>query len=158
MKQGCQTRRSKTIVMETYLLLRLCNSTFCLLDGCLDLSIVSAVNLGRECDIPTLAATGAFSFLAGAAFFVTPVGLAALVAAVLGPRFAPVLAVAFFFVAVGVGSVIVGKTLGREFPIYQVQQSPQPSYALSFAEHWRSQCATGVVTNQLPIGYPHEPF
>jgi hypothetical protein len=69
-----------------------------------------------------LAAAG---FFAGAAFFfVTPVGLLALVAvAFLGPRLAPVLAVALFLVVVVVVSGTVGKTLGREFPVNEVQRS-----------------------------------
>lgn len=64
-------------------------------------------------------------FFAGEAFFlVTPVGLLALVAvAFLGPRFAPVFAVARFLVVVVVVSGTVGKTRGREFPISGVQQS-----------------------------------
>ncbi len=107
--------------MNSYLLR---DSTLCFLDSGLDLSTISAVTLESGSDYPTFAATGAFSFLAGAAFFVTPVGFAALEAAAFGPRFAPVLAVAFFFVAGAVGSGIVGKTLGREFPIHEVQQSP----------------------------------
>lgn len=53
----------------------------------------------------------------------TPVGLLALVAvAFFGPLFAPVLAVARFLVVVVVVSVTVGKTLGREFPVSEVQQ------------------------------------
>ena len=56
------------------------------------------------------------AFLAGA-FLVTPAGLLPLVAvAFLGPLFAPVLALVRFLGAVGSGTV--GKTLGREFPIY----------------------------------------
>jgi hypothetical protein len=55
---------------------------------------------------------------------VTPVGLLALVAvAFLGPRLAPVLAVALFLVVVVVVSGTVGKTLGREFPVNEVQRS-----------------------------------
>ena len=54
----------------------------------------------------------------------TPVGLAALVVvAAFGPLLAPVFAVARFFVVVVVVSGTVGKTLGREFPISEVQQS-----------------------------------
>ena len=56
-------------------------------------------------------------FLAGAFFLVTPTGFAVLVAvAFFGPLFAPVLAVARFFVVVVVVSGTVGNTLGREFP------------------------------------------
>jgi hypothetical protein len=55
---------------------------------------------------------------------VTPVGLLALVAvAFFGPLLAPVFAVARFFVVMVVVSGTVGKTLGREFPISEVQQS-----------------------------------
>jgi hypothetical protein len=64
------------------------------------------------------------AFLAGAFFLVTPTGLLALVVvAFFGPLFAPVFAVARFLVVVVVLSVIVGKTLGREFPICAVQHS-----------------------------------
>lgn len=62
-------------------------------------------------------------FFAGA-FFVTPTGLLAfVVVAFLGPRFAPVFAVARFLVAVVVGSATVGKILGLELPVYGVQRS-----------------------------------
>ena len=69
----------------------------------------------------TLATTDVF--FAGAAFFlVTPVGLLAFVAvAFFGPRLAPVFAVARFLVVVVVVSVGVGNTLGREFPVCEVQ-------------------------------------
>lgn len=57
-------------------------------------------------------------FLAGAFFLVTPTGLLALVVvAFFGPLFAPVLAVARFFVAVVAVSGTVGKILGLELPI-----------------------------------------
>jgi hypothetical protein len=67
--------------------------------------------------------TLATGFFAGAAFFfVTPVGLEALVAvAFFGPLLAPVLAVARFLVVVVVVSGTVGKTLGREFPVCEFQ-------------------------------------
>jgi hypothetical protein len=69
-------------------------------------------------------------FFAGA-FFVTPAGLLALVAvAFFGPLFAPVLAVARFFVAVVVVSGTVGNTLGREFPICEFSIARR-GYALS---------------------------
>lgn len=54
-------------------------------------------------------------FFAGAGFLVTPTGLLALVV-VLGPRFAPVFAVAFFFGATASGTV--SKILGLELPVY----------------------------------------
>jgi len=65
----------------------------------------------------------ATGFFAGAAFFfVTPVGLEALVAvAFFGPLFAPVFAVARFFGAAVVVSGTVGNTLGREFPACEFQ-------------------------------------
>lgn len=64
----------------------------------------------------TLVATEVF-FFGAAVFLATPVGFAALVVVVafLGPRFAPVLAVAFFLVTTGSGTV--SKTLGRELPV-----------------------------------------
>jgi hypothetical protein len=69
------------------------------------------------------------AFLAGA-FLVTPTGLLALVAvAFFGPLFAPVLAVARFLVAAGVGSGTVGKTLGREFPICGFSHARGAGYA-----------------------------
>ena len=53
---------------------------------------------------------------------VTPVGLEALVAvAFFGPLLAPVLAVARFLGAAPVVSGTVGKTLGRELPVYEAQ-------------------------------------
>jgi hypothetical protein len=73
----------------------------------------------------TLVATEVF--LAGAFFLVTPTGLLALVVvAFFGPLFAPVLAVARFFVVVVVVSATAGKILGLEFPIYN---SAQLNYA-----------------------------
>lgn len=67
----------------------------------------------------TLVATEVF--FAGAFFLVTPAGLAVfVVVAFFGPLFAPVLAVARFFVVVVVVSGTVGKTLGREFPKHEV--------------------------------------
>jgi hypothetical protein len=64
----------------------------------------------------TLVATEVF--LAGTFFFVTPTGLLALVALpFFGPLFAPVLAVARFLVVVVGVSTMIGKTLGREFPM-----------------------------------------
>ena len=48
--------------------------------------------------------------------FVTPTGLLAFTVVFLGPRLAPVLAVARFFGAAV--SATVGKTLGLEFPGY----------------------------------------
>jgi hypothetical protein len=59
-------------------------------------------------------------FFAGAGFLVTPVGLLAFVV-VLGPRLAPVLAVARFF---GTGaSGTVSKILGLELPVYVQRDS-----------------------------------
>jgi len=85
----------------------------------------------------TLVATDVF--LAGAFFLVTPTGLLALVVvAFFGPLFAPVFAVARFLVVVGALSVIVGKTLGREFPICAVQHGPT-SYARSCRNSWQLQ-------------------
>lgn len=70
----------------------------------------------------TFAATDVF--LAAAGFLVTPTGFAPtvlVVVAFLGPRFAPVFAVARFFVPPVVTSATVGKTRGREFPVSEVQ-------------------------------------
>lgn len=70
----------------------------------------------------TFAATEVF--LAGAAFLVTPTGFAPtgfVVVAFLGPRLAPVFAVARFLVPVVVLSATVGKTRGRELPVSEVQ-------------------------------------
>lgn len=55
-------------------------------------------------------------FFAGAGFLVTPVGFAALVVVVFGPRLAPVLAVARFFGTTG--SATDSKILGLELPVY----------------------------------------
>ncbi len=75
----------------------------------------------------------------------TPVGLLALVAvAFFGPRLAPVFAVARFLVVVVVVSVGVGKTLGREFPVCEVQRRStklraEPYQRLAAVEEGRDQ-------------------
>ena len=105
----------------TYLLLWVSgDSTFSLLDDTLCLSkSVSHVVCKTMSDQHTLVATEVF--FAGAAFFlVTPTGLLALVTVValvpfFGPLFAPVLAVALFFVA-GT-STGASKILGLAFPV-----------------------------------------
>ena len=101
----------------------------------------------------------ATGFFAGAAFFfVTPVGLLALVAvAFFGPLFAPVFAVARFFGAAVVVSGTVGNTLGREFPACEFQhRSPKLR-----AEPYQKLVATAEgfeQTNRSPNEYLREPL
>ena len=105
----------------------------------------------------TLATTD--GFFAGAAFFlVTPTGLLALVAvAFFGPRLAPVLAVARFLVVVGAVSVTVGKTLGRECPVCEVQHRSFKLRAEPY-QSWRRQQRVSIKTDRSPNECLHEPL
>lgn len=80
-------------------------------------------------------------FFAGAFFLVTPTGLLALVALpFFGPLFAPVFAVARFLVVVVVLSGTVGKTRGREFPMYSSLAELDHIYAPSCRNSGDGNC------------------
>jgi hypothetical protein len=98
-------------------------------------------------------------FFAGAAFFLTtPVGLLAFVAvAFFGPRLAPVLAVARFLVVVGAVSVTVGKTLGLECPVYEIQRRSPKLRAEPYQSWWRQQ-RVSINTDRSPNEFLHEPL